>query len=204
MYVCVLTISSQQLKQRVDAVLVGDPLNEELMNHQGPTMVGTCIDMTRFNLHINTFICTFAIHSIVWTSFQVVIYTDTSYVSLRDMRPLPFYTYERSHRTLIHDLFLFLCLLDSKGPIVSKGQFDRVSSFIAAAKEENLTFLCGGEPSADFKARLVGGPAVPEKGFFVPPTVLVDVPETSRLWKEEIFGPVLCIRVGKGSDNVAF
>ena len=43
MYVYVLTISSQQLKQRVDAVLVGDPLNEELMNHQGPTMVSSCI-----------------------------------------------------------------------------------------------------------------------------------------------------------------
>eukprot|EP01036_Dinobryon_divergens_P033043 gene33043-42753_t len=108
----------QQLKQRVDAVLVGDALNEQMMNHQGPTM----------------------------------------------------------------------------GPIVSKGQYDRVSSFIAQAKEENLTFLCGGEPSADFRARLVGGPAVQESGFFIPPTVLVDVPVTSRLWKEEIFGPVLCIR----------
>lgn len=28
--------------------------------------------------------------------------------------------------------------------------------------------------------------------------VLVDVPVTSRVWKEEIFGPVLCIRVSKG------
>ena len=33
-----------------------------------------------------------------------------------------------------------------------------------------------------------------EKGFFVQPTVLVDVPLTSRIWKEEIFGPVLSIR----------
>jgi delta 1-pyrroline-5-carboxylate dehydrogenase len=33
------------------------------------------------------------------------------------------------------------------------------------------------------------------KGFYIPPTVLVDVPVTSKVWTEEIFGPVLCIRV---------
>jgi betaine-aldehyde dehydrogenase len=31
-------------------------------------------------------------------------------------------------------------------------------------------------------------------GYFVPPTVFVDVPTESRIWKEEIFGPVLCVR----------
>jgi Aldehyde dehydrogenase family len=32
-------------------------------------------------------------------------------------------------------------------------------------------------------------------GFFIPPTIIIDMPTTSRIWKEEIFGPVLCIRV---------
>ena len=34
-------------------------------------------------------------------------------------------------------------------------------------------------------------------GFFIPPTILVDVPVTSRIWMEEIFGPVLCVNVSK-------
>ena len=32
------------------------------------------------------------------------------------------------------------------------------------------------------------------QGWFVSPTVYTDVPDRSRLWTEEIFGPVLCIR----------
>jgi betaine-aldehyde dehydrogenase len=32
------------------------------------------------------------------------------------------------------------------------------------------------------------------KGYFVPPTVLADVPADSRAWREEVFGPVLCLR----------
>ena len=31
-------------------------------------------------------------------------------------------------------------------------------------------------------------------GYFVPPTIFVDPPIDSRVWKEEIFGPVLCMR----------
>lgn len=30
----------------------------------------------------------------------------------------------------------------------------------------------------------------PQQGFFIDPTVFTDVPETSRLVREEIFGPV--------------
>ena len=32
-------------------------------------------------------------------------------------------------------------------------------------------------------------------GYFVPPVVIEDPPITARVWREEIFGPVLCIRV---------
>jgi betaine-aldehyde dehydrogenase len=31
-------------------------------------------------------------------------------------------------------------------------------------------------------------------GYFVRPTILVDVPVASEAWREEIFGPVVCIR----------
>lgn len=43
--------------------------------------------------------------------------------------------------------------------------------------------VCGGERPAD-RAR----------GFFVRPTIFTEVPLDSALWREEIFGPVLCVR----------
>ncbi|MNN19692.1 Betaine aldehyde dehydrogenase [compost metagenome] len=33
-----------------------------------------------------------------------------------------------------------------------------------------------------------------DKGFFLQPTIFADVPEDSWIWKEEVFGPVVCIR----------
>lgn len=35
---------------------------------------------------------------------------------------------------------------------------------------------------------------LPAQGYFLAPTLYRDVPLESRLWQEEIFGPVLCAR----------
>ena len=59
------------------------------------------------------------------------------------------------------------------------------TTFIAEARQEGISILCGGVKPTD--------PAL-ANGYFIPPTVMIDVPTTSRVWKEEIFGPVLCIR----------
>lgn len=67
------------------------------------------------------------------------------------------------------------------GPLTTKPQRDKVLGYLAAARDEGLTFLTGGAATGDV-------------GYFVEPTVLLDVPEGSRLWTEEIFGPVLCVR----------
>jgi aldehyde dehydrogenase (NAD+) len=40
---------------------------------------------------------------------------------------------------------------------------------------------------------LVGGKALDRDGFFVEPTVFTDVPESSVVFQEEIFGPALTI-----------
>lgn len=74
------------------------------------------------------------------------------------------------------------------GPVVSKGQFDRILNYIEHGRSvENLTFFFGGgDAQAELKARL-------GDGYFITPTVFVDVPPTSKIWNEEIFGPVLCI-----------
>lgn len=67
------------------------------------------------------------------------------------------------------------------GPVTTLPQRDKVLSYFLAARAEGLTCLAGG----------TGGRG---EGYFVEPTVYLDVPETSRLWTEEVFGPVLCVR----------
>jgi len=69
------------------------------------------------------------------------------------------------------------------GPMTTQKQFQKVREYLSIAKEEKLQTLI------DFEQI-----AVPEKGFFIQPHVFVNVPTESRLWKEEIFGPVICCR----------
>lgn len=69
------------------------------------------------------------------------------------------------------------------GPIVSRGQFDKVREAVARGEAEG--------------ARLVTGGARPthlDKGYFMEPVVFADVPLDSWIWREEIFGPVVCVR----------
>ena len=55
--------------------------------------------------------------------------------------------------------------------------------YIARGKADGLKLLTGG-----------GRPAGSSDGWFVEPTIFADVPGASPLWREEIFGPVLCVR----------
>ena len=71
------------------------------------------------------------------------------------------------------------------GPLASAAQLQRVQQYLAIADSEGLQRLCGG-------AR------VGTRGCFVQPTLYADVPSTSRLWREEIFGPVACLRTFAG------
>ena len=69
------------------------------------------------------------------------------------------------------------------GPMVSATQYARVQGYLALARREGATVLAGGE----------GRPAGIERGYFVRPTVLVDVTNDMRVAREEIFGPVLSV-----------
>lgn len=71
------------------------------------------------------------------------------------------------------------------GPLVSKKQQERVVNYIAKGKEEGATILTGGNHS--------------DKGYFVEPTVFVDVQDHMAIAKEEIFGPVV---VAMPFDNI--
>ncbi len=68
------------------------------------------------------------------------------------------------------------------GPLVSPEQLDRVTGYLAIGRQEGARPLSGGE-------RLTQGAMA--QGFFVPPTVFVDVRDEMRIAQEEIFGPVI-------------
>jgi len=68
------------------------------------------------------------------------------------------------------------------GPLASQEQYNKVKSYLDLAAEEGASFVAGRKMDA------------PDPGYFAPLTVLTDVSERSRLWREEIFGPVAIIR----------
>jgi betaine-aldehyde dehydrogenase len=67
------------------------------------------------------------------------------------------------------------------GPLSSQAQLAKVNEYFAIARDEGLQCLAGGT-------------ALQREGWFVAPTLYRDVPVDSRLWTEEIFGPLLCAR----------
>jgi phenylacetaldehyde dehydrogenase len=76
------------------------------------------------------------------------------------------------------------------GPLVSKEQFDRVIGYIEAGKRDGASVAMGGDaPSAD--------------GYYVNPTILVDVNPQMSVVREEIFGPVVVAQRFDDLDEVA-
>src|SRR5688500_15274942 len=66
------------------------------------------------------------------------------------------------------------------GPLQNKMQYDKVIDIIADTKKAGARFLTGGEIPA--------GP-----GYFLPPTLVTDVADDSRIVQEEQFGPIVPI-----------
>ena len=69
------------------------------------------------------------------------------------------------------------------GPLTTKAQYDKVLDYIAKGKALGHRLITGG-----------GKPGGINRGWFLEPTIFVDVPPSSPLWREEIFGPVLCVQ----------
>lgn len=74
------------------------------------------------------------------------------------------------------------------GPLADTAQFDRVMGFLRDAKAEGVEVLVGGERMGD-------------KGTFVQPTVLLNPGLKSRVYREEIFGPVISVTTFKDEDE---
>lgn len=67
------------------------------------------------------------------------------------------------------------------GPLVSAGQRAAVEEYLGDARGRGSKFACGGGRAQS-------------KGYYLEPTVLLGVDPADRCWREEIFGPVVCVR----------
>ncbi|WP_280194937.1 aldehyde dehydrogenase family protein [Nocardia farcinica] len=76
------------------------------------------------------------------------------------------------------------------GPLVSQEQLERVTGYIDQGLRDGARALCGGRRHGD-------------SGFYVEPTVLVDVQSSFSVYREEIFGPVVVATPFDAEDGVA-
>jgi len=73
-------------------------------------------------------------------------------------------------------------------PLASRGQLQKVLSYFSIARDEGLPCIAGGK-------------RLERQGYFVAPTVYRDVPQDSRIAREEIFGPVAAMIRFDGEDQ---
>jgi len=78
------------------------------------------------------------------------------------------------------------------GPLANRAQFEKVQRMIETGIEEGATLVAGG----------AGRPSGLERGYFVRPTIFVNVRNDMRIAREEIFGPVLSI-IAYGDEDEA-
>ena len=70
------------------------------------------------------------------------------------------------------------------GPVTTLPQYNKVLEYIAIAKAEGARCVLGGKPATG--EGILGGQ-------FVEPTIFVDVDNTMRIAREEVFGPVVAV-----------
>jgi betaine-aldehyde dehydrogenase len=75
------------------------------------------------------------------------------------------------------------------GPITTRAQFDKIGTYLEHGRTSGLDCLTGGETPTD------------RPGNFHTPTIYRDVPHDHRLWREEIFGPVLTTTTYRTDDE---
>ncbi len=77
------------------------------------------------------------------------------------------------------------------GPVISREQLRRVESYIESGKNEGASMVTGGALNDQGL----------ESGNYVKPTIFEDLRPEMKIWKEEIFGPVLSVMKFKDEDE---
>ncbi|KAI4634352.1 hypothetical protein J4E83_001670 [Alternaria metachromatica] len=76
------------------------------------------------------------------------------------------------------------------GPQVSKAAQEKILAYLDTAKSDGAELVFGGQQSG-----------IPEKGYFVEPTVFANCSNDMRIVREEIFGPFVVIQSFKTEDE---
>lgn len=79
-----------------------------------------------------------------------------------------------------------------QGPQITSAQYDRILGYIETGKNEGASLVAGGAPYKN-----VGE----GKGFFIEPTVFIDVKENMKIFQEEVFGPFVSITPFKTEED---
>ena len=66
------------------------------------------------------------------------------------------------------------------GPLISQRHFNRVSGMVEQGRRDGATIVCGGKRAE-------------RPGFFYEPTIVTDVDASMPIYRDEIFGPVVCV-----------
>ena len=74
------------------------------------------------------------------------------------------------------------------GPVVSKAHFDRVKAYLERARAEGIRAAAGGS-------------VIEGEGYFIEPTLLVDVPAGAEISQQEVFGPVVTVETFSDDDE---
>jgi aldehyde dehydrogenase (NAD+) len=74
------------------------------------------------------------------------------------------------------------------GAINNEPQWQKINSFLAEARDEGLELVDGGQ-------------ALPEEGFWCRPTIVKNAPQSCRIVREEVFGPVLAVQTFRTPDE---
>jgi 1-pyrroline-5-carboxylate dehydrogenase len=74
------------------------------------------------------------------------------------------------------------------GPVIDQSAFKSITSYFEVGKVEGKLIL--------------GGTANSEKGYYIDPTIYIDLDPKSRLMQEEIFGPILAVAKAKSFDEL--
>ncbi|MDQ3795610.1 MAG: aldehyde dehydrogenase family protein, partial [Actinomycetota bacterium] len=75
------------------------------------------------------------------------------------------------------------------GPVVNKSQYESILEALETAKKEGRVVLEGGAMGSE------------EEGYYIAPTIVADVDNSSATAQEEIFGPVLAVIRARDFDH---
>ncbi|KIW17962.1 hypothetical protein PV08_05157 [Exophiala spinifera] len=76
-----------------------------------------------------------------------------------------------------------------RGPQADKAQFTSIMKYITDSRKAGYKILTGGDREG-------------ERGFYIQPTIILNPEESSAVMREEIFGPVVCVRSFQTEEEV--